>query len=66
MRPPTGSRFRQRKLSTKQSLSILHETDIESTPLDDFAAIERTDAVSSLPQVESGVESKEERVSQLT
>ena len=50
----TGARFRQRKLSTKQSLQILREDQVEK--LDD-------DAQRNVPKVETGVEKGEEIVS---
>ncbi|KAF1974641.1 hypothetical protein BU23DRAFT_96948 [Bimuria novae-zelandiae CBS 107.79] len=48
----TGQRFRQRKLSTKQNLQIIHEKDLE--PLGD------DDATRHIPKVETGVEKGEE------
>lgn len=50
-----SQRFRQRKLSTKQNLSVLREKDIE--PLID------DDASRHMPKVETGVEKGEEIVS---
>jgi enhancer of polycomb-like protein len=51
----TGQRFRQRKLSTKQSLPVLREHEIEQHPDDD--------ATRHIPKVETGVEKGEEIVS---
>jgi hypothetical protein len=48
-----GNRFRTRKLSTKQSLAILRENQIDS--VDD-------DAQRHIPQIETGVERQEEIV----
>ncbi|KAF2680572.1 hypothetical protein K458DRAFT_407081 [Lentithecium fluviatile CBS 122367] len=48
----TGQRFRQRKLSTKQSLPVLREHEIEQL-VDD-------DATRHIPKVETGVEKGEE------
>lgn len=52
-----GARFRQRKLSTKQSLQILREDQVEK--IDD-------DAQRNIPKVETGVEKGEELVSTLS
>lgn len=67
-----GSRFRQRKLNVKAALAILKESDIESDTTgvagtgDDAAdaalGIGMGLGVGGLPKVESGVESKEEKV----
>jgi len=51
----TGQRFRQRKLSTKQSLPVLREHEIEQLADDD--------ASRHIPKVETGVEKGEEIVS---
>jgi enhancer of polycomb-like protein len=51
----TGQRFRQRKLSTKQSLPVLREHEIEQLADDD--------ATRHIPKVETGVEKGEEIVS---
>lgn len=51
----TGQRFRQRKLSTKQSLLVVRENEVE--PLVD------DDATRHIPKVETGVEKGEEIVS---
>ena len=51
----TGQRFRQRKLSTKQSLPVLREHEIEQIADDD--------ATRHIPKVETGVEKGEEIVS---
>jgi enhancer of polycomb-like protein len=53
-----GQRFRQRKLSVKQNLQIVRETDIEASTLDD-------EAQRNIPRVETGVEKGEEIVSLL-
>ncbi|CUS11209.1 unnamed protein product [Tuber aestivum] len=50
-RSGTGNRFRTRKLSTKQSLAVLRENQIDS--VDD-------DAQRNIPQIETGVERGEE------
>lgn len=50
-----GARFRQRKLSTKQTLQILREDQIDSV-IDD-------DAQRNIPKVDTGVEKGEEIVS---
>lgn len=50
-----GPRFRQRKLSTKQTLQVLREEDVEKAQDDE------TQRLISL--VESGVEKHEEKVS---
>jgi hypothetical protein len=52
----TGQRFRQRKLSVKQNLTIVKEHEIETTILDD-------EAQRNIPKVETGVEKGEEIVS---
>jgi len=49
-----GARFRQRKLSTKQTLQILREDQVDQ--LDD-------DAQRNIPKVDTGVEKGEEIVS---
>lgn len=49
-----GARFRQRKLSTKQTLQILREDQVER--VDD-------DPQRNIPKVETGVEKGEEVVS---
>ncbi|KAF2457257.1 enhancer of polycomb-like-domain-containing protein [Lineolata rhizophorae] len=49
----TSQRFRQRKLSTKQNLSILRESDVETGGVDD-------EAQRHIPRVETGVEKGEE------
>jgi enhancer of polycomb-like protein len=54
-RAGAAARFRQRKLSTKQSLQILREDQIEK--VDDDAAQR------NVPKVETGVEKGEEIVS---
>jgi hypothetical protein len=51
----TAQRFRQRKLSTKQNLTVLRENEVEQQ-LDD-------DAQRHIPKVETGVEKGEEIVS---
>ena len=51
----TGQRFRQRKLSVKQNLPILRESQVEKA-LDD-------DAQRHIPKIETGVEKGEEIVS---
>jgi hypothetical protein len=48
-----GNRFRTRKLSTKQSLAVLRENQIDS--VDD-------DGQRNIPQIETGVERQEEIV----
>lgn len=50
-----SQRFRQRKLSTKQNLTILREGEIEPLPDDDAAR--------NIPKLETGVEKAEEVVS---
>ncbi|RPB16064.1 hypothetical protein P167DRAFT_481593 [Morchella conica CCBAS932] len=50
-RSGAGNRFRQRKLSTKQSLAVLRENQIDS--VDD-------DAQRNIPPIETGVERQEE------
>lgn len=50
-----GARFRQRKLSTKQSLQVLREDQVDK--VDDEAAQR------NVPKVETGVEKGEEIVS---
>ncbi|KAL7268454.1 Enhancer of polycomb-like protein 1 [Rhizina undulata] len=50
-RSGAGNRFRTRKLSTKQSLAVLRENQIDS--VDD-------DAQRNIPQIETGVERQEE------
>ena len=52
-RSGAGNRFRTRKLSTKQSLAVLRENQIDS--VDD-------DAQRNIPQIETGVERGEEIV----
>lgn len=52
-RSGAGNRFRQRKLSTKQSLAVLRENQIDS--VDD-------DAQRNIPPIETGVERQEEIV----
>lgn len=52
-RSGAGNRFRTRKLSTKQSLAVLRENQIDS--VDD-------DAQRNIPQIETGVERQEEIV----
>ncbi|KAB8416336.1 hypothetical protein FH972_024856 [Carpinus fangiana] len=61
--PAGGSRFRARKLNTKTALTILRESDVagDIAEHDTHIGTERSDAITSLPKVESGVESKEER-----
>ena len=49
-----GARFRQRKLSTKQTLQILREDQVDQ--VDD-------DAQRNIPKVDTGVEKGEEIVS---
>ena len=51
----TGQRFRQRKLSVKQNLPILRESQVEKA-IDD-------DAQRHIPKIETGVEKGEEIVS---
>lgn len=51
----TGQRFRQRKLSTKQNLPIVRESEVEQLADDD--------ASRHIPKVETGVEKGEEIVS---
>lgn len=51
----TGQRFRQRKLSTKQNLPVLRESEVEHLADDD--------ASRHIPKVETGVEKGEEIVS---
>lgn len=51
----TAQRFRQRKLSTKQSLPILREHEVEQLGDDD--------ATRHIPEVKTGVEKGEEIVS---
>lgn len=48
-----GNRFRTRKLSTKQSLAVLRESQIDS--IDD-------DGQRYIPQIETGVDQREEIV----
>lgn len=61
-----GSRFRARKLNTKTALTILRESDVagdaNGSEHETHIGTERSDAITSLPKVESGVESKEEQV----
>lgn len=52
----TGARFRQRKLSTKQSLAVVREHEVETLAVDD-------DPGRNVPHVETGVEKAEEIVS---
>jgi enhancer of polycomb-like protein len=54
----TGQRFRQRKLSVKQNLPILRESQVEKA-IDD-------DAQRHIPKIETGVEKGEEIVSNFT
>lgn len=51
---------RGRKLNLKSGLQVLRACDLSEQDAEDIAA---TEALSSLPKVESGVESKEEKVS---
>ena len=51
----TTQRFRQRKLSTKQNLTIVRETDIDPSILDD-------EAQRNIPKIKTGVEEGEEIV----
>lgn len=51
----TGQRFRQRKLSTKQNLPVVRESEVEQLADDD--------ASRHIPKVETGVEKGEEIVS---
>jgi hypothetical protein len=51
----TGQRFRQRKLSTKQNLPVVRESEVEQLGDDD--------ASRHIPKVETGVEKGEEIVS---
>lgn len=51
----TGQRFRQRKLSTKQNLPVISESELEVVADDD--------ATRHIPKVETGVEKGEEVVS---
>lgn len=51
---------RGKKINLKSSLRIIHECDLAEQDADDVSA---TDALSSLPKVESGVDTKEEKVS---
>lgn len=51
----TGQRFRQRKLSTKQNVAVLRESEVEKL-VDD-------EAQRHIPKVETGVEKGEEIVS---
>lgn len=51
-----GQRFRQRKLSTKQSLAIVRENEVDTLGVDD-------EAQRHIPKVETGVEKAEETVS---
>jgi len=53
-----GQRFRQRKLSVKQNLPILRESQVEKA-IDD-------DAQRNIPKIETGVEKGEEIVSIFT
>lgn len=50
-----GQRFRQRKLSTKQNLPVISESELEVVADDD--------ATRHIPKVETGVEKGEEVVS---
>lgn len=53
----TGARFRQRKLSTKQSLRVVREDEVpDLITVDD-------DPSRHVPRVETGVEKAEETVS---
>jgi len=52
-RSAVGNRFRTRKLSTKQTLAVLRENQIDS--VDD-------DGQRNIPQIETGVERQEEIV----
>lgn len=54
MRPQTGARFRQRKLSPKTPLQVLKEDQIESVEYE---------ALQSQYKIETGVEKSEENVS---
>lgn len=54
----TGQRFRQRKLSTKQNVQVLRESEVEKL-VDD-------EAQRHIPKVETGVEKGEEIVSECT
>lgn len=54
----TGQRFRQRKLSTKQTLPVLREHEVEKATADE-------DAQRHIPKLETGVEKNEETVSTL-
>jgi enhancer of polycomb-like protein len=51
-----AQRFRQRKLSVKQNLSIVREHEVDTNILDD-------EAQRNIPKVETGVEKSEEIVS---
>ncbi|KAI9722094.1 MAG: Enhancer of polycomb-like protein 1 [Chrysothrix sp. TS-e1954] len=65
----SSTRFRQRKLNTKSNLRILREDDLDPGHVDLGASVngsvygdgEGAGAATSLPKVESGVESKEEK-----
>lgn len=57
-----GSRFRARKLGVKQNLAVLREADLDAHA-GGAETGERNDPLTSLPKLETGVESKEEKVS---
>ena len=59
----TSNRFRSRKLSTKINLVIHRESNLDTSTHYDAATSDQQDVLSNLPKVETGVESKEERVS---
>ena len=66
----SSTRFRQRKLNTKSNLRILREADLDPGHVElnvngvNGGLDEGVDgAAANLPKVESGVESKEEKVS---
>jgi len=56
----SGARFRQRKLSTKHPLQVLHEDEV----LDAFG--DENDPQRHIPRFETGVERSEETVSKFT
>ena len=54
-------RVRQKKINTRSNLPILRESDLSTIENED---VERAiDGLTGLPKIESGVESKEEKVS---
>lgn len=56
-----GSRFRARKLGVKQNLTVLREADIDLHAGGESG--ERHEPLASLPKLETGVDTKEEKVS---